>query len=121
MSSRNEKRLLPNCVVAGLFLLAAVARAQPTPEDIAAGRAIAGDRNAGNCFACHQVEGAELAGNIGPPLVAMKMRFPERQALYDQIADPRTRNPDTVMPPYGAHGILSERELNLVIDYLLTL
>lgn len=95
--------------------------AAPTAEDIAAGKALAGDRNTGNCFACHQVEGAELAGNIGPPLIAMKMRFPEREVLYQQVADPRMRNPNTVMPPYGAHGILSERELNLVIDYLLTL
>lgn len=106
-----------------LALLAPVtpALAGPSAEDIAAGEALAGDRNAGNCFACHQVEGAELAGNIGPPLVAMKMRFPEREVLYQQVADPRLRNPNTVMPPYGAHGILSERELNLVIDYLLTL
>ncbi len=106
-----------------LVLLAAAPSvlAGPTAEQIAAGRAIAGDRNAGNCFACHHVEGAELAGNIGPPLVAMKMRFPDREVLYQQVADPRIRNPDTVMPPYGAHGILSERELNLVIDYLLTL
>ena len=104
-----------------LLVSAAGALAAPSAEDIAAGKALAGDRNNGNCFACHQVEGAELAGNIGPPLVAMKMRFPERQVLYDQVADPRLRNPNTVMPPYGAHGILSERELNLVIDYLLTL
>jgi L-cysteine S-thiosulfotransferase len=104
-----------------VLVSAAGALAAPSAEDIAAGKALAGDRNSGNCFACHQVEGAELAGNIGPPLVAMKMRFPERQVLYDQVADPRLRNPNTVMPPYGAHGILSERELNLVIDYLLTL
>ncbi len=106
----------------GVLLIAGqVAMAAPSAEDIAAGRALAEDRNAGNCFACHQVAGAELAGNIGPPLVAMKMRFPEREVLYQQVADPRVRNPNTVMPPYGAHGILSERELNLVIDYLLTL
>ena len=104
-----------------LLLTSTGSLAAPSDDDIAAGRAIAEDRNAGNCFACHYAEGAELAGNIGPPLVAMKMRFPERQALYEQIADPRIRNPDTVMPPYGAHGILSERELNLLIDYLLTL
>lgn len=104
-----------------MLVLGQAVVAAPTAEDIAAGKALAGDRNTGNCFACHQVEGAELAGNIGPPLIAMKMRFPEREVLYQQVADPRERNPDTVMPPYGAHGILSERELNLVIDYLLTL
>lgn len=107
--------------LAGLQLGLPAMAAEPSAEDIATGRVIAGDRNTGNCFACHQVEGAELAGNVGPPLVAMKMRFPERAVLYQQVADPRLRNPDTIMPPYGAHGILSERELNLVIDYLLTL
>ena len=59
-----------------LLLFSAGSIAAPSDEDIAAGRAIAEDRNAGNCFACHHAEGAELAGNIGPPLVAMKMRFP---------------------------------------------
>lgn len=116
--SRNSLRLasaLP------LLMLVSTAWATPSAEDIAAGKALAGDRNTGNCYACHQVAGAELAGNIGPPLVAMKMRFPDREVLYQQVADPRIRNPNTVMPPYGAHGILSERELNLVIDYLLTL
>lgn len=107
--------------VLALLALGPAALAEPSAEDIAAGKAIAGDRQSGNCFACHQVEGAELAGNIGPPLVAMKMRFPDREVLYQQVADPRLRNPNTVMPPYGAHGILSERDLNLLIDYLLTL
>ena len=116
-----SNQLLGILLATALFAPGQVAGAEPTPADIAAGQAIAGDRNSGNCFACHQVEGAELAGNIGPPLISMKMRFPEREVLYQQVADPRLRNPDTVMPPYGAHGILSERELNLVIDYLLTL
>jgi sulfur-oxidizing protein SoxX len=116
--NRNSLRLAS---ALSLLVLGSVALAAPDAEDIAAGKALAGDRNSGNCFACHQVEGAELAGNIGPPLIAMKMRFPEREVLYQQVADPRVRNPNTVMPPYGAHGILSERELNLVIDYLLTL
>ncbi len=62
---------LKPALAAGLALAASVAVAEPSAEDIAAGKAIAGDRNAGNCFACHQVEGAELAGNIGPPLLAI--------------------------------------------------
>jgi sulfur-oxidizing protein SoxX len=116
--SRNTLRFTASLA---LLSLGTIGMAAPSAHDIAAGKAIAGDRNSGNCFACHQVEGAELAGNIGPPLIAMKMRFPEREVLYQQVADPRLRNPNTVMPPYGAHEILSERELNLVIDYLLTL
>jgi len=62
-----------------------------------------------------------MAGNGGPPLHGMALRYPSREALKAQIADPRTRNPQTVMPPYGAHGILSERELELVVDYVYSL
>jgi sulfur-oxidizing protein SoxX len=85
---------------------------------IAEGREIAADRNRGNCFSCHWAEGAEMAGNGGPPLLQMKLRYPDRSDLQAQIADPRLRNPETVMPPYGAHGILSARELELVVDYV---
>jgi sulfur-oxidizing protein SoxX len=85
---------------------------------IAEGREIAADRNRGNCFSCHWAEGAEMAGNGGPPLLRMKLRYPDRSDLQAQIADPRLRNPETVMPPYGAHGILSARELELVVDYV---
>ena len=98
--------------------LASAVFAEPSAEDIAAGKALVDDRMVGNGLACHHAPGAELAGTIGPPLISMKLRYPERQALYDQIADPRGRNPDTVMPPYGAHGALTERELNLVVDYV---
>ncbi|WP_439102816.1 sulfur oxidation c-type cytochrome SoxX [Congregibacter sp.] len=85
---------------------------------IAEGREIAADRNRGNCYSCHMAEGAEMTGNGGPPLMQMQLRFPEREVLKAQIADPRIRNPNTVMPPYGAHGILTERELELVTDYI---
>ena len=85
------------------------------------GREIAADRNRGNCFSCHMASGAEMAGNGGPPLIQMRLRYPEREVLKAQIADPRQRNPETVMPPYGAHGILTERELDLVVDYIHTL
>ena len=92
---------------------------QAADEDaIAEGRGIAADRNRGNCYSCHMADGAEMTGNGGPPLLQMQLRFPERAVLKAQIADPRTRNPNTVMPPYGAHGILTERELELVVDYI---
>lgn len=87
-------------------------------ESIAEGREIAADRNRGNCFSCHMVEGAEMTGNGGPPLMMMEARYPDRDTLKAQIADPRQRNPGTVMPPYGAHGILTEHELDLVVDYI---
>ena len=75
----------------------------------------------GNCLACHLIVGGEQAGNIGPPLIAMKARFPDRAVLRAQIAEPRTKNRDSIMPPFGTHGVLSEKEIDLVTDFVHTL
>jgi sulfur-oxidizing protein SoxX len=48
----------------------------------------------------------------------MRERFPDRAELRQQIWDPTRRNPETVMPPFGKHGVLSEREIDLVLDYI---
>lgn len=85
------------------------------------GKAIAFDRFKGNCLACHFVEGGELTGNYGPPLIAMKIRYPDREVLRAQIADAAVKNPDTRMPPFGRNRILSEEEIDLVTDYIHTL
>jgi sulfur-oxidizing protein SoxX len=123
-----QSRQCKTCKFAGVLLaitsqlmLASVATAEVDPEAVEAGRAIAADRKLGNCYTCHQMEGAELAGDVAPPLVFMKMRYPDRDALRAQIADPRIRNPDTVMPPYGAYGILTEQELDQLADYVFSL
>lgn len=100
----------------------AVAADEAKKDDpIAKGKELAWDRKKGNCLACHMIVGGELPGNIGPPLIAMKARFPDRDKLRAQIYDPRVANPDTIMLPYGPHGILSEEEVDLVTDYVLTL
>ena len=75
----------------------------------------------GNCLACHAIEGGESPGNIGPPLLAMKARFPERAKLKAQLWDPTVANPDSPMPPFGKHAILSEDELEKVVDFIWTL
>ncbi|MEH6519041.1 MAG: sulfur oxidation c-type cytochrome SoxX [Halioglobus sp.] len=95
--------------------------AHASPESIAAGEQVASDRKLGNCYSCHMVVGAELAGNAGPPLIQMKSRYPDRAVLRAQIADPRSRNPNTIMPPYGAHNILTEQQLDQLVDYVLSL
>jgi len=85
------------------------------------GKKIAFDRRKGNCLACHMVDGGDMPGNIGPPLVAMKARFPDKAVLRAQIWDARRMNPNTIMPPFGAHRILTEDELDKVVEYIHTL
>lgn len=85
------------------------------------GRELAFKRSKGNCLACHMIEGGELMGNYGPPLLAMKTRFPDRAVLRSQIWDAATRNPDTRMPPFGRNHILTEEEIDLVTNYIHTL
>ncbi len=90
-------------------------------SDLERGRQLAFERRKGNCLACHVIEGGELAGNYGPPLLMMKARFPDRDVLRQQVWDAEERNPETRMPPFGRHKILTEEEIDLVVDYLLTL
>ena len=85
---------------------------------VAEGKSIAFDRKKGNCLACHQIEGGSLPGNIGPPLLSMKARFPDKNKLRAQITDARTSNPNTIMPPFGTHEILSSSEIDKVVEFI---
>ena len=85
------------------------------------GKKIAFDRKKGNCLACHAIDDGEMPGNIGPPLIAMKARFPDRTVLKAQIWDATLKNKISSMPPFGKHHILSDTEIEKVIDYLYTL
>jgi sulfur-oxidizing protein SoxX len=86
-----------------------------------AGQAVAFDRAKGNCLACHTMKGGDVPSNVGPELSDMKARFPQRKDLFAVIYDEETRNPQTVMPPFGKNHILSEQEINEVVDFLETL
>lgn len=88
---------------------------------IAEGKKIAFDRLKGNCLACHMIEGGEMPGNIGPPLVAMKARFPDKSKLRAQIWDSTRNNPNTIMPPFGRHEVLTEGEIDKVVEYIQSL
>jgi sulfur-oxidizing protein SoxX len=108
--------------IACLLLLAGAQLAWATPADrIAAGKALAFERGKGNCLACHRIEDGELPGTLGPPLFAMKLRFPDRGTLKQQVCDATIRWPASRMPPFCRHGILTEDEVELIVDYLYTL
>ena len=49
------------------------------------GKKLAFNRKKGNCLACHSIAGGSMAGSMGPPLVAMKARFPDKSKLRYQI------------------------------------
>ncbi|MCC7120007.1 MAG: sulfur oxidation c-type cytochrome SoxX [Gammaproteobacteria bacterium] len=100
-----------------LALCAGVAQAA-TPVD--AGRALAFATGKGNCLACHVIAGGRQMGNVGPPLADLRSRFPARRELFRRIWDASAYNPATLMPPYGRHGILSAREIELIMDFLYT-
>jgi sulfur-oxidizing protein SoxX len=97
--------------------LAIAADAQVIEE----GKIIAFDRKKGNCLACHSIEGGDLPGNIGPALVAMKVRFPDKAVLRAQIWDSTARNANTMMPPFGRHEILTEAEIDKVVEFIYSL
>jgi sulfur-oxidizing protein SoxX len=101
---------------------AAAQSAQPQAQaSVARGRQIAHDVYKGNCLACHRVPGdpeAVTLADIGPPLIGMRQRFPSPAALRAQIWDATTRNAQTVMPPFGKHRVLTEEEIDSVVDYL---
>ena len=104
-----------------LGLIAPVTASAADDATIEKGKEVAFDRKKGNCLACHQIEGGTLAGNIGPPLVAMKARFPDYEKMKAQIADPRIKNPNTIMSPFGPHGVLTDEEIELVSQFIYTL
>ncbi|MCK5664808.1 MAG: sulfur oxidation c-type cytochrome SoxX, partial [Thiotrichaceae bacterium] len=81
-------------------------------KSIAAGKKLAFDRPKGNCLACHMIKDGASPGNIAPPLIVMKTRFPDKAVLKNQIWDASKRNPETSMPLFGRYEILSESELD---------
>ncbi len=85
------------------------------------GKKLAENRKKGNCVSCHAYKGANMPGNAGPPLVAMKARYPDKAKLRAQIADPTKANPNTIMPPFEKHGILSGKEIDAIAEWVHTL
>jgi sulfur-oxidizing protein SoxX len=100
-----------------LALSANLAQAQ---SGAAEGQKIAFDRGRGNCLTCHDIKGGDLPGTIGPQLKDLKARY-DRNELIAIVTDETKRNPQTVMPPFGRNRILTEQEIDAVVDFLQTL
>ncbi len=91
------------------------------PSAFAMGRQLAHNYEKGNCLACHRIPGDPTAitlATLGPPLVNVRERFPDREKLRAQIWDSTVNNPDTIMPPFGKHGVLTSEEIDQIIEYI---
>jgi sulfur-oxidizing protein SoxX len=102
-------------VLAVVLFGGAPASAQALP-----GQALAFDRSKGNCLTCHDIKGGDSPGNIGPPLADMKTRFPDSKELAAIVFDETKHNPQTVMPPFGRNLILTDGEIEAIVDFLYT-
>lgn len=114
-----RKLVLP-AMMLGLIMGSTQAMAA-SADAIAKGKELSFDRKLGNCLACHMIEGGNLPGNAGPPLIAMKARYPDKAKLRAQIWDATKANPTSIMPPFGKHKILSEEQIDLVVEYIYSL
>jgi sulfur-oxidizing protein SoxX len=104
-----------------LFSSPGVVGAEQAASVVEQGKAISFDRKKGNCLACHQIAGGDLPGNIGPPLVAMKARYPDKSKLRAQVWDATKLNSNSIMPPFGRQQILSESEIDKIVEFIYTL
>jgi len=118
------KIVLSACSVAVLtltLLSSPFSTARADESAAAQGKAVAFDRKLGNCLACHAMDDGDLPGNIGPPLVSMKLRYPDKAKLRAQIWDSTVNNPNTIMPPFGRHKLLTEKQIDQVVEFVYSL
>jgi sulfur-oxidizing protein SoxX len=112
---------IPTLALALLVGVLASASAAQAQSAVSEGQKIAFDRSKGNCLTCHDIKGGDLPGSIGPALKDLKSKYPDRKELVAIVTDETKRNPQTVMPPFGRNRILTEQEIEAVVDFLQTL
>ncbi len=107
-----------------LMLLLLVTGAVAQDASKLSGRELFTDERKGNCAACHKAPNdANVASqsNIGPVLAGVQSRYPDRVKLRAAIWDLSAIKPNTIMPPYGKHRILTEAEIDTLVSYLETI
>src|SRR6516162_7260750 len=109
--------LLPKSALVAAIALALSAASAHAQSAAAEGKKLAFDRGKGNCLTCHEIKGGDLPGTIAPPLKDIKSKYPDRKDLIAIVTDETQRNPTTVMPPFGRNRILTEQEINAIVDF----
>jgi L-cysteine S-thiosulfotransferase len=123
LTDRTSTRCLP---LPALACALAIGAAFPVmtagaQSGVAEGQRLAFDRGKGNCLSCHEIKGGDLPGTIGPALKDIKGKYPDRNDLVAILTDESRRNPQTAMPPFGRNRILTEQEIDAIVDFLQTL
>jgi sulfur-oxidizing protein SoxX len=114
--------LAPALAAALLFGAAAATTNHANAQSaVTEGQKLAFDRGKGNCLSCHQIKGGEFPGTIGPALKDIKSKYPDRNELIAILSDETRRNPQSVMPPFGRNRILTDHEIDAIVDFLQTL
>ncbi len=67
----------------------------------------------GECIQCHTIKGK--GGAVGPNLTTVGSRR-SREWIVQQIKNPATHNPNTVMPSFASR--MPEQDINDIADYL---
>jgi len=100
-----------------------VQAAEKAASTVEEGKKLAYSRSKGNCLACHMAGEGAMPGNIGPALIAMKLRYPDKQKLVDKVWGKSATQtvPNSMMPAFGQNGILSDSDINKIVDYIYTL
>jgi ubiquinol-cytochrome c reductase cytochrome b subunit len=68
------------------------------------------------CSGCHSINGK--GGAVGPDLSDESGRGHSRAWLATQVSNPKSHDPNTIMPSYPT---LSDTQLNQIVDYLMSL
>jgi sulfur-oxidizing protein SoxX len=102
----------------GLIVAAALVAATSVARPAAAASPDAVKLLDSNCQQCHEIKGISDYGNVGPSLIGLKSRYPDRKDVIAIINDETRRNPQTVMPPFGRNLILNKQEIDTIVDYL---
>ena len=128
-------RLLQGLIVLVVFIGALPAFSRELTGDPQAGRSLVASRQKGLCLLCHSGPFPEepFQGNIAPNLSDLVANLSATQ-LRARIMNPAITNPQTIMPsyyqpehltrvskPYQGQSILSLKEIDDVVAYLMTL
>ena len=96
----------------------------PIVGDAKKGEKLAYDRGrGGSCLACHAMGPTtqSMPGAVGPDLSTYSQWGRDDQWIFNYIYDPRSVNPESVMPPWGTHKVFTVDEIKDMVAFLKTL